>query len=294
MNANSGSYQFSICFGGENEIPISSLCKSLDSLNSMLVYAQDNDAKCEYNLVAFKPGSVDVDLVGRYIVPAALFTINNYNYIESALSLISEWVKIKTFLKGKPPKIVQYEGEQVMITGDNATVYVTDFRGAHLFENAALQGAVFCLGGALEGSARSSFILKGEGDKDILNLSSDAISDLSAPVDFSEFTKEHPYSLREKNIFLEVRTSVMVGNAKWTFGYRNHGIPAKIEDEDWLRKVKAGLVDIRGRMGVYADLRIEGTKDKKGTPIDGSESYFVEKIHSIQYDISTEDQTKIE
>lgn len=293
MNENAGTYKFSFSFGGENKIPISSLCKSLDSLNSLLIYAQDSEVPCDYKLETFSEGSVVANIIGEYVVPASIFLAQNQNYIKTAVGVVSEWIKIKKNLKGKMPKSVESEDERVKIVGSDNKVFYTDLYGAKLFENAVIHNAVISFGSALQGCNRKDFVIEGDDGEHLLELPSDSFEDVGVALDLTSITKDRFYSAIVKNAFLLVKKSVLMGPAKWEFFYRNHGISVKVEDEAWLRKVSSGLVDIRGKMAVVGDLREEGKQDNNGMPIESTMSYALLKVHSVEYDVGY-DQTKLQ
>ena len=92
MDSIQQSYRFTFKFEGEgHSLPLETLCSVLTQFNFLSIHTE-NDVRCQYSVIAHKPGSFEVEMLANAVIPATLFVQHNLNYILEKLKTIKSTV----------------------------------------------------------------------------------------------------------------------------------------------------------------------------------------------------------
>ena len=284
-------YDFQIKFGGENEISLSSLGKSLMSINNLLNEAAKQKCDLKVNVKSVSSGSFVIDLSAVAYVATNLFTVDNINYIKTALITVKEWVDIKKHLSGeKPKKLESNENGKIQVTNAKGDVIMNSNDGAKFFENSAISNSIVNVFVGVSDGARNSLQI----------IEKDGNTLLGVEEKDYEVLKKNSDNVPESNVLISYTTTDLliqkpdlIGNSKWVF-YFNKIIAAKIEDESWLESFRAHKQSLKSGAQMKVYMRMETTRDKNGNPIDNTTRYYVERVISVinPFDVD-ENQTAI-
>lgn len=265
-----------IKFDGEKSMSVDALCSALSEFKRLSDLASDNEYRVEYRIVANREGSFEIDLLS--IVNIATLLLNDFSksLTKEILTVMSEWFKVKIHLNKRPPKEVKKENQRVEIKNENGEVMYTDLAGAKILENAQINNSVIVLGDSLQKDNRSGIKATIE-NEELLNLKRN---------DLDKITSRESIKLEEKIRTSKVQTRLVIckldltGDSKWEFNY-NKRIQAKIEDEQFKKKVSDHLISFSKGTQIDVDMRIETELDDENLPLMGSEKYFIEKVTNI-------------
>lgn len=80
-------------------------------------------------------------------------------------------------------------------------------------------------------------------------------------------------------LLLKVKKPDYLGDSRWELRHGTRTVPAKIEDDGWLRKFQARQVNVRPGDALWAKVRIEVSYGHDGELV--AEHYFVEQVQQI-------------
>lgn len=194
---------------------------------------------------AFKKGSFEVSQLIEIATVAGLFSAPHLGFIKDVLSYVSDYLSIKSFLKGeKATKIVEKKNNQtveVHLHGSNITVHADAFK---VYQNNLT---------VHQGFIKSGETLLGDENVDGIELIEKKTKEslLSVPRDkFQELTTPNAYlneEFREELVDATItitkpELSPKGKVSKWNFIYKSRRINGvMISDIDFLKSVSAGL-----------------------------------------------------
>lgn len=274
-----------IKFDGERSISIDALCSALSEFKKLSDLASNNEYRVEYRIVANREGSFEIDLLS--IVNIATLLLNDFSrsLTKEIITVMSEWFKVKIHLNKKPPKEVKKENQRVEIKNENGEVMYTDLAGAKILENAQINNSVIVIGGSLQQDNRNGIKMNIDGEE-LLNLNRN---------DFDKITSRESIKLEEKIKTSKVQTRLVIckldltGDSKWDFIFNSKRIQAKIEDEEFKKKVSNHLVSFSKGTQIDVDMRIETEVGDDNLLLYGTEKYFIEKVTNIIQPTSIDD-----
>lgn len=271
-------YKFSLYFGGDEGMPVQALGKQLIEFNTLMNIAVAGEYKCDIKVVGARNGSLEIDLAALATIAATFLTPDNVEYIKTSLETIKEWFKVMLHLKGEKPSSVSEQADSVVIKNNEGTALNVSTKGAKILNNCNIQTAILNIGSILSDNERSSFKLKDEDGKDMLEINHDGIELISKPIpNLYEVKRQHS----ESKVILAVAKPVFIGKAKWEFYINKKSIAATIEDEKWLKDFQNGKIHLFAGIEFEVLLHTEYQLDDIGAPIPNTEKYTVKKIYKI-------------
>lgn len=279
-----------IKFDGEKSISLDALCFALSTFKKLTELASNGEFKVEYRIVANREGSFEIDLLS--IVNIATLLLNSFSesLTKEVLSVIREWFKIKIHLNEKPPKEIIKENGKINIMNESGNVMATSYAGARILDNATINANTICFGNCLNQDNRSGVKVK-VNDEDYLNIDK---NDFNKIISSESIPLEQKIHTSRAQARLIICKPDLTGDSKWDFIY-NKRIQAKIEDEEFKKKVSAHTVSFSNGTQIDVDMRIETELNDENMPLLGTEKYFVEKVNDVIQPTSIdENQTKLE
>lgn len=278
MDSIQQSYRFTFKFEGEgHSLPLETPCSVLTQFNFLSIHTE-NDVRCQYSVIAHKPGSFEVEMLANAVIPATLFVQHNLNYILEKLKTIKEWIEVKRFLLGQKPKDISKDGSQVQVTNAKGDVMVTSISGLQVLNNATISNSVIVIGRSLADSDLHGFQMLTEEQQPFLDVKKDEIPYLAAGDIISD--EDNITVQIQKKVALLVRKFIAVGNERWEFTYIKT-FKARMLDDDWLKAYQHGKIECRGGSSLLADLRVEFQNDEDGLPISSTAKFYVTKVHAV-------------
>lgn len=249
---------------GRHDIDVMALTKGLGQYCELLNYFSDSineDAVLNIKVEALNPGSFEVYLklyeLGQSVI-GTLVANDLVSCISTVFEMFKQFIELKMLLRSeKADKIMVGDNDNVtVIKGDNNIVVVGPVWEAYKGSEAA-NG--FLRGGS---SALSS-------DKNIEGLN---IQDVTSgkTKDIVTVDRTQLAGLASHNAYLlEETQEVMINDAKlllmgsnfefkgkWRFGFGKRTITANIADDDFILKVKNGLLSFRSKDFFTVDMKV--------------------------------------
>lgn len=279
-----------IKFDGEKSISVDTLCSALKTFKKLTALASNHEFDVEYRIVASREGSFEIELLSIVNIATLFLNSSLQSLTKEVVNVIKEWFKIKIHLNKKPPKEVIRENGKVNIINERGEVLSTNYSGARILENASINNSTTNFCNSLCQDNRTGLILN-IGNVEHLNIRSD---------DFDKITSGKSIPLEQKVYISRTQTRLVIckpdltGDSKWDFLY-NKRIQAKIEDEEFKRKVATHTVSFSNGTQIDVDMRVETELDDDDHFIPGTDKYYIEKVTNIIQPTSIDDnQTMFE
>ena len=271
------STSFTISFGGKNSIDAKTFSQVIDSTIELLkesAFANDPTCSIELEIKANQAGSFEtiIDLIIRH--QDDLLKIPSI-----ATEILGGWLSfllIKEHLKGKKAKKIENSQTQIVIQNqENETKIFPKKIGNIYFQNNKIDNLIINQFTGLSKDKRSNYIIKTPISKIIINENSFE-NMKQVLVDENPIVK----TIKQKPITVDllVKKLDLLGDSKWQFIY-NKNIEAKIEDEEFLEKVRKRQTAILAGDKINCELEIEYDLTERLEIIPKSEKYNIKKIN---------------
>ena len=259
--SNKSATDFSICFGGENEIEIKTLITTLDSTLELINYVINKDQKDAFikiNVKGTQKGSFEVELNALAGIIPTLLTSQNINVAKACIDSVVGLLNIKKHLKGESPKSVDSSGEAVKIencTCDKIEVRVNTYN-LYSEESDKMISKIF------SNCQRDSFAIKQDGEKKVL-IEKPEFENMTKDISLDSVIQERVVKNVTK-VELYIKKPDLTGNSQWELihSLRSKSIKAVMEDKNFVNKVHHGDISINAKTTIVVELEIETYLDE--------------------------------
>ncbi|NBX53094.1 MAG: hypothetical protein EBT63_05545 [Proteobacteria bacterium] len=265
---------FKVSFGGKNSIDAETFTKSINNTIDLVkesANALDPSCFLRLEIKATQEGSFEtvIDAVIRHKDDLLLVSSIAGNIIQGFLNFLL----IKEHLKGRKAKKIESNDKETAIQNqDNQIIKVQKEIGNAYFQNNKIDNLIVNQFTIL--TDRSNYSITTKDNKVIIDKK--AYEDMKQPV-----VDENPTAktIKQKPIEVELllKKPDLLGDSKWQFVY-NKTIEAKIEDEDFLEKVRRGKISVRAGVKIPCLMEVEYDLSDRLDIIQKSEKYNIKKI----------------
>lgn len=268
---------FKVSFGGKNSIDAELFTKTINNTIE-LVKASANaiEPSCflRLEIKTNQDGSFEtiIDAVVKY-ANDDLLTKDNVRLAIEVIGGFLAFLQIKQHLNGRKAKKIESNDKETAIQNqDNQIIKVQKEIGSAYFQNNKIDNIIVNQFTIL--TDRSDYSIVTKNGKVTINQKS--YENMSQSV-----VDENPTAktIRQKPIEVELllKKPDLLGDSKWQFVY-NKTIDAKIEDEDFLEKVRRGKISVRAGVKIPCLLEVEYDLSDRLDIIQKSEKYNIKKI----------------
>jgi hypothetical protein len=271
-----------IKFDGEsNQIEANTLINSLLHFTNIVQEVNrelDTDKKVEIKINALAPGSFLVDLAIQAIGimgASNLFSKQNLEIAGHIVKTVGGLYKAAKFLMGKEPKVIESNNQSTRIENNQGDVIYLDNRVFNIYkDNKIVRESLGQEFQTLENDPNvTGFKLLDRNDTPIVEIGREEFNSIAS-------IEENFTAPDEKTITkigrLNIASLSFEPNIKWSFYYEGNKIPAKINDEEFVRLIDSGEKFAKGD-SLEAELEIKQEYNKS---VDAfiNKSYKVTKI----------------
>lgn len=274
---NKSESDFSICFGGENEIEIKTLIDTLNSTLELINYVaneEDKDAFMKINVRGTRKGSFVVELAALAGVVPTLLNTQNVNLAKTCIDSVCGLLNIKKHLKGEKPKSVSNNGETVKIENNDCEKieiqnYIFNFYNE---QTDSMISKVF------SSCNRDYFKIKRE-NEELVCVDKSEFGHMTKQIEIQE-TSERIIS-NTTEIELKIKKPDFTGNSQWELTDLNNKktFKASVEDESFIYKVHSGDISINSKTTIIVRLYVETTINELNEVI--KDIYIVKEVKKI-------------
>lgn len=265
---------FKVSFGGRNSIDAETFTKSINNTVELIKESANIvDPSCflRLEIKATQEGSFEtvIDAVVRHKDDLLIVSSIAGNIIQGFLNFLL----IKEHLKGRKAKKIESNDKETAIQNqDNQVLKVQKEIGNAYFQNNRIDNLIVNQFTIL--NDRSNYCITTKNDKVIIDKES--YEDMrQVVVDENSVVK----TIKQKPIEVELllKKPDLLGDSKWQFVY-NKTIEARIEDEEFLEKVRKGKISVRAGVKIPCLMEVEYDLSDRLDIIQKSEKYNIKKI----------------
>lgn len=265
---------FKVSFGGRNSIDAETFTKSINNTVELIKESANIvDPSCflRLEIKATQEGSFEtvIDAVVRHKDDLLIVSSIAGNIIQGFLNFLL----IKGHLKGRKAKKIESNDKETAIQNqDNQVLKVQKEIGNAYFQNNRIDNLIVNQFTIL--NDRSNYCITTKNDKVIIDKKS--YEDMrQVVVDENSVVK----TIKQKPIEVELllKKPDLLGDSKWQFVY-NKTIEARIEDEEFLEKVRKGKISVRAGVKIPCLMEVEYDLSDRLDIIQKSEKYNIKKI----------------
>jgi uncharacterized protein YxjI len=268
---------FEFHIDGKNEIDaeiLSDIISNMAGLAKSATQEINPEAYLKMNVTAFKNGSFQIDFSAicegmetlLALSPAAGLAAN-------VVSAVNGFLQIKKHLKGSPPKSItpvannQSEVEnkdgQKFIVHKASTVIINNYRIDNMVGNIARD--------VKEHNPDGGFTMSTPEGK--TKFEAKDVDNISKPLPI-ENIEEKLCKVMHVEADLPIKKVDLLGRSTWEFKYKDHGIKARVLDDELIEKVHNGA-SLRAGDYIHAKMEMRCDLDPFGNPIKDTEQYTV-------------------
>lgn len=278
---NKSETNFSICFGGENEIEVKMFIDTLESTLELINYVankEDKEAFIKINVKGTQNGSFKVHLAAIAGFIPTLININNINFARSCIDLACGMINIKKHLKGEKPKKVERKGDSVVIENihsESAEFNVKVFN----FYN---QDSDKIISKIFSNCDREYFKINNE-DEDLVFIGQNEYENMRKIIEIENAETEERIIINTIESEFLIKKPDLTGNSQWELvdiNNNNKTIRATIEDKNFISQVHSGDIYINSKTIIKAALQIETTLNKYNESI--KDVYTIKDVKKLK------------
>lgn len=175
--------------------------------------------------------------------------------LPTLLQVLKELIEIRIFLKGKPPKNIQCQGDTVEITNNQGNIKSVKRSILNGYDNEVEKELASVVSKAVaEKSTGLSYTFIHEGVEECLYLDKKHLSLLCVPQDVEKYNKE--VEENENITYVKVRKPDLSGNTEWGCILNGENISCMICDYAFLEKVHSNEISFTSSTHLYVKLLI--------------------------------------
>ncbi len=260
---------FKISFGGQNSIDAELFTKTINNTIELVKASAnviDPAAFLRLEIKANKEGSFEtiIDAITR--CSTDLLTKDNIRLACEIVGGYLAFLQIKQHLKGKKPKEVNTENNNTKIVNQDNIVYEAPQKIADaFFKDSKIENSIVNIFCDLKSSNRENFnIYKDDSQKPTISIPKaeyDSMSNKTFNDNQQVLVEIKADSQTVENCELIIKKPDLIGDSKWELIY-DKIIFAKIEDENFLQKIKNGTILVSGGYRLVCSLQIKREIDK--------------------------------
>ena len=270
--------------GEDNTIDATLLAQAILDINTLSNIAAkqvDPEAKTNLVLTETKSGCFEAYFSTFATFGASLLTPEGLNTISSVI----EYLKFFIQLDKKQPESVSVNsntGNVVVINGNGNTINIS--RDVYnVYVDPVAKKATTDLCKTLSKSSRQGDLAISIVNEDEQNSEENTvIIEKSYGSNLSDTVFEPKQNSIETetiiDAYLPIRKPDLGKDGPWLMEYQRANVWMKIEDEQFMEKVRSGLVSFKAGDSLQCQLRIKYTKDSDGNPVADSEKFSIKKV----------------
>lgn len=239
---------FTIEFSGESkEVDLNVLLTSLLNFGAAIQEIQSSvapEAKVDVKVKPFGEGSFLIFLALHapdiFNATAHLFSRENVSLVENILSIFSNTLNLKNFLKGKPPKETKQsdDGQQIIIENNEGNTFQIKTEVFNLYvNNPKIDGLYTKAFTAIEKEDNiEGFKIKDSNKKELSLIPKESFDEMAMPL---ENVAGDTRDVIKEGVYVQAtRLSFEEGNV-WGFVYDGNKVTAKITDDSFYKRIDA-------------------------------------------------------
>lgn len=268
--------------GDDTTIDATLLAQTLLDINTLSNIAAkqiDPEAKTGLILTETKSGCFEAYLSTVALAGASLLVPDGINTIVAVI----EYLNFVIQLGKKQPESVSINnttGNVTVITGTGNTININQ-QTYNLYRDSNARKATIDLCKTLYKSSR-----QGDLSISIINNNEDQVNSVTIEKTHGSNFSDVIFEPKQNNIesetiinaVLPIQRPDLAKDGPWAMEYQQSNVWMKIEDEQFMEKVKSGVISFKSGDSLQCQLRIKYTKDSEGNPVVGSEKYSIKRV----------------
>lgn len=278
--------EMKIILSGDDEIEIETLSNVLKgTIDSLKALTDEDIEKGGYRKFVVK----DVTK-GSFIVEIWSYLQANSRDISlfafSALSAFAAFLEIKKHLKGKKPSQIVEQGNKVIITNnENTNIFIDKLIFDRISSDSDVErGINKVLKSISEDDSREGISVEHrdvQGNVDVINLSKDEASVASNPLELNMIVEKVVEDINDP-INIRLWKIDLVGDSRWSIIYGSNRELVSILDEEFLKKVKSGILQFGSNTILKVKLSIRYKVDENGQILLNKKTEFaILKVYEV-------------
>lgn len=248
--ANKEKEQFSLVFGGENDIDINTLIDSLSGTVQLMNYIareKEPEAFLKVNVTGTEKGSFKIDLVTMVGIVPTILNSGNIGLAKQTIELFSDLIQLKKHLKGEPPKAVTPKGSNIDIVNkdnENVTIYNNTFN-LYNADCDKIISKIF----TEKVYERKSFSVLHDG-KEKVRVDNEEFNIMSKEIDLDKIKDiQLKENVNQSRVILKIKKIDLNGNSQWELIHPNSSkiIKVNIEDKKFIDKLHNGEIFVNAK-----------------------------------------------
>lgn len=268
---------FEVSFGGKKSIDAELFTKSIDDTISLIKASADaNDPSCfiKLEIKANKEGSFKtvIDVITKYSPDLLAVSSIAGNVIQGFLNFIL----IKQHLKGKKAKKIESKDDQMAIQNQSDEIIkVPNKIGQVYFKDNKIDNLIVNITNNISNDGRDYLSIKTK-DREI-KIDKFEYENMSTSI-IDENPVARTIINKPIDVDLPLKKPDLLGKSKWEFIY-NKKIEAKIDDENFLAKVRKGEIkNLYAGVRIPCRLQFEYDLDENHDIVPNSDKYTILSI----------------
>lgn len=273
---------FSVIFDGSASIDASIFTSTIDNTINLVkasTSAIDPNAFLRLEIKANKDGSFITIINAIVKYTPDLFTKENATLACVIIGGVSSFFTIKQHLKGKKPKDITQKDEISQITNQDGIVISqpTNIVDKY-FQNCKVESFIINIFTDLDKEKKEAFHIEHKGERKSFTKNEYKELKISIIEDGQPIvSKENVQTL--VGCELTIKKPDLIGNSKWSV-ILDKQIDVRIEDEEFLSKIRGGEIKLSGGHKLICDLEIKTELDKEFNVL--SAEYCVYRVKGIK------------
>lgn len=271
---------FKVIFGGENKVDAELFVQTINNTIKLVkasANAIDPTSFLRLEIRAHKEGSFEavIDVVAR--CSESLFSKENVRLASEIATGFLAFLQIKQFLRGKKAKKIE-KGIRTtkIINQDDNSLEVKNEIAEPYFKNNIIENSIINIFNEVTQHPRDYFLVEHQENK--VNITKEDYEHMAHCILTEDSVRTKVETPSPIHVNLLLKKPDLLGHSSWDFVY-NKKISARIEDNEFLRKVHQGKIKtLYAGVKIPCLLKIEYELDNMFNLILGSEKYTVLKV----------------
>jgi len=284
---------FVISFGGKSSIDAETFSQTINNTVELLKEsALANDPSCfvRLEIKANNTGSFETIIEAIVKFSENIFNKDNFRFAKEILDGYLDFIKIKEHLQGMKAKKIESNNLEIAIQNHhNEIKKFAKKTGEVYFKNCKIENIIVNQFTILDNDKRSNFTIK-TADSEV-NINKNSFENMKIKTLDGDSTNARTVKQKPIRVDLLVKKLDLLGDSKWQFIY-NKNIEAKIDDEEFLEKVRTRKITILAGDKINCEMEVEYDLSERLEIIPKSERYNIKKISPEIIQPSQEDNQK--
>ena len=192
------------------------------------------------------------------------------------ITIIKGYFDVKKHLDGKPPKTtVKKDNGKVDIENETSHKIKVELASLAIINNINIDTyANSIIESVIEQNPNGGFSIKTE--HKTTKYSADDMLKMAKPLATKD--KEDVFEIFHITAALPIKKADLLKSSSWEFIFQGKIIKATILDADFLGRVHKGLISIKARDYINAEIEVKMPRDNRGNIIENKEKYYVLKV----------------